>query len=74
MNFLSWLSICIPDINVNMFVSQLLDFLDDVNLAIELFKGHIAFAHAYRPSIQYCFFNQFKMLSLNHECHKITVS
>ena len=34
MNILSWLSICIPDINVHMFVSQLLDFLDDANLAI----------------------------------------
>ena len=55
MNLLSWLSICIPDINVHMSVSQLLDFLDDANLAIEFFKGHIAFAPAYRPSIQYCF-------------------
>ena len=24
----------VPDINVHMFVSQLLDFLDDLNLAI----------------------------------------
>ena len=45
----------VPDINVHMFVSQLLDFLDDANLATEFFKGHIAFAHAYQPSIQYCF-------------------
>ena len=34
MIFLSWLSICLPDINVHMFVSQLLDFLDDPDLAI----------------------------------------
>ena len=40
---------------VHMFVSQLLEFLDNANLAIEFFMGHIAFAHAYRPSIQYCF-------------------
>ena len=59
MDLLSWLSICIPDVNVHMSVSQLLDFLHDANLAIEFFKGHIAFvqlqAPAYRPSIQYCF-------------------
>ena len=66
MIFLSWVSIFIPDINIHMFVSQLLDFLDDANLAIELFKGHIAFAPAYQPSIQYFFLNQFKMLLLNH--------
>ena len=38
MNLLSWLSICIPDINVHMSVSQLLDFLDDANLAIEFLR------------------------------------
>ena len=53
MNFLFWLSICIPDTDVHMFVSQLFDFLDDANLALEFFNDHIAFALAYRPSIQY---------------------
>ena len=39
MNFLSWLSICIPDINIHMFVSQLLYFLDDENLPLPLLTG-----------------------------------
>ena len=38
-----------------MFVSQLLDFVNDANLAIEFLSDHISFDPAYWPSIQYYF-------------------